>query len=80
MGMRYIDALSNWEVDNPSGRDLLRRHLDEAQREGKIVRVVIAHGSQSDVRAARYFQVRPDLIGRVAAFDGDSFSIEFNKA
>ena len=79
-GMRYVDALARWGVDNPSGRDLLRRHLDQAQREDKIVRLVIAHRLQSDTRAAQYFHVRPDLVGRVTAFDGDSFTIEFNKA
>jgi hypothetical protein len=79
-GMRYVDALSRWGDDNPTGRDLMRRHLDQAQREDKIVRLVIAHGAQSGVRAAEYFHVRPDLVGRVTAFDGDSFTIEFNKA
>jgi hypothetical protein len=79
-GMRYVDALSNWGIDNPSGRELLRSHLDQAQREDKIVRLVIAHGPQNGIRAADYFHVRPDLVGRVTAFDGDGFTIEFNKA
>lgn len=78
-GMRYVDALSSWGLDNPSGRDLLRRHLDQAQREAKNVRLVIAHG-HSTVHAAQYFHVRPDLVGRVTAFDGDQFTIEFQKA
>ena len=75
----YEDALSRWGDGNIAGRDLLRDHVERAQREDIAVRLVVAHSPQDDRRTAKYFHIRPDLVGRVKEFDGDRFVIAFTK-
>ena len=79
-GMRYVDTLSRWGDANRAGRDLLRSHIEQAQRDRLDVRLVIAHWAKGGNRTAEYFHVRPDLVGRVSEFDGDRFVMEFSKA
>ena len=78
--LRYEDALSRWDPNNSAGSDLLKSHLEQAQRDGLKVRLVVAHWSEGANRVADYFHVRPDVVGRVKEFDGDRFVLEFRKA
>ena len=78
-GMRYVDTLSQWADNNPEGRELLKQHIAQAQAEGLAVRLVVAHEATAGTRTAEYFHVRPDLVGRIAEFDGDRFVIKFSK-
>ena len=82
----YTDRLSRWAGNKP-GNNLLRRHLDDAVKNNTTVRLVIA---KSDDPATidsgdpasgtqNSFGVREDLVGRVSAFDGDEFILEFVK-
>ena len=82
----YTDRLSRWAGNKP-GNNLLRNHLEAAIKEQTNVRLVIA---KSDNPATidsgepasgtqNTFGVREDLIGRVSAFDGDEFVLEFVK-
>lgn len=78
--LKYEDALSRWDASNSAGSNLLKSHLEQAQRDGLKVRLVVAHWSEGANRVADYFHVRPDVVGRVAEFDGDRFVLEFRKA
>ena len=80
--MRYQDHLSKWGDDNAAGRDLLSGHLAQAVQQSLPVRLVIAHRApvaEGSKARAEYFHVRPDLVGRIADFDGDCFSIDFTR-
>jgi hypothetical protein len=78
--LQYEDTLSRWSADNTPGSDLMKTHLEQAQRESLGVRLVIAHWADGPARIASHFHVRPDLVGRVANFDGDRFVISFKTA
>ena len=84
--LAYTDRLSRWAGNKP-GNNLLRKHLETAIKEQSNVRLVIA---KSDDPATidsgepasgtqNTFGVREDLVGRVSAFDGDEFVLEFVK-
>ena len=86
----YEDKLSDW-LGNDMGRKELRGLLEQAQRDQLTVRMVIAHPvgetAQSQVGQVaneslirKTFSVRPELQGKVVAFDGDALRIEFSKA
>jgi len=82
--LRYQDKLSDWST-NPLGKELFRRHLQQAFSGKLPVRLVIASPKDPARIAARKearsvpktFSVRKDLVGKVLAFDGDRFVIEF---
>jgi len=78
--LHYEDTLSRWSAENTPGSDLLKSHLEQAQRDSLGVRLVIAHGPAGPGKTASHFHVRPDLMGRVANFDGDRFVIAFKTA
>jgi hypothetical protein len=81
----YEDRLSRW---SGPGNNLLREHLEQANREELPVRLVIARADQPEAvdqganagTVKKTFSVREDLIGRVTEFDGDDFRIEFRRA
>lgn len=83
--MRYEDRLSRWSY-NRLGRERLRKHLSQAAAQNLPVRLVIATAddpkaveTERDASTLRKtFAVRDDVIGRVIAFDGDEFVIEFS--
>ena len=82
----YTDRLSRWAGNKP-GNNLLRDHLQAAIIDQTNVRLVIAKSDDpatidSDKPASgtqNTFGVREDLVGRVSAFDGDEFVLEFVK-
>lgn len=83
---RYSDSLSRFR-GNVAGSNELREHLEEAQC-GAGFRLVVARLLDSKDEAAvergegadklpKTFVVKPEFLGRLEAFDGDSFSILF---
>lgn len=78
--LRYEDAFSHWDESKAAGRDVLIGHLSRAVEESLAVRLVIAHRAVAGSSTrSDYFHVRPDLVGRVASFDGDRFAIDFTR-
>lgn len=83
--LRYRDHLSRWSGNRP-GNNLLREHLVQAQEQGLVVRLVIAHATDTAPVDAggdasvveKTFDAREDLVGRVVEFDGDAFVIDFS--
>ena len=77
----YGDRLSRW-----SG-SLMREHLAQAFQQGLPVRMVVA--TATDTNAVDYghdastvgktFHVREDVVGKVVAFDGDNYLVEFRR-
>jgi hypothetical protein len=75
--MQYRDSFSQWEEGNAPAGALLREHLNAAVRDNLAVRLIVAHPATKGTRVAKYFHVRPDVVGRVVSFDGDEFVLEF---
>jgi hypothetical protein len=77
--LRYEDHLTRDGVDG-ADRQLLGRHLTRAREEGLPVRmVVLSDVTGASGRVTRNAHVRTDLIGKVTAFDGDHFIIDFTR-
>jgi len=84
--MVYEDHLSRWDR-NKAGSSLLRGHLEEAMRESLPVRLVIATAEDPALvdrgddasKTKKTFHIPDGVEGRVIAFDGDKFVIEFRK-
>lgn len=77
--LRYEDRLSR---QSPGGRDteLLGRHLTLAYAGALPVRMVVSsHAAEGTDSSSSACHVRPDLIGKVAAFDGDHFIVDFTR-
>jgi hypothetical protein len=78
----YVDHVSRWA--GPGNKEF-RTYLDDAYKQGKIVRAVI--GRTSDEAALsrgvdahtldNTFHVREDWIGKVTLWDGENYEIEF---
>lgn len=83
-GMVYSDRLSRWE-GNRLGNAELRTLLQEAKDRDLPVRLIVAHlkdnaaldGVWDASEIKKRFSTRPDVVGRVTAFDGDTFTIIF---
>lgn len=84
--LAYHDRLSRW-AGNKAGNRLLGEHLSVALQNAAPVRAVIATAADAArvdagepaSSAGNRFHVRPDLVGRVVAFDGDAFQIDFER-
>jgi len=84
--LRYTDMLSRWKLNTP-GKNLLIEHLTAARDQGLPIRLVIATTDQPEVvdqgeeasTIRKTFHVKEDLVGRISAFDGDNFVIEFRR-
>ena len=84
--LQYVDSLGRWN-GNDLGNNLLKIHISKAFSDSLPVKVVVA--TAKDTNAIDYgndasnvkktFHVREDLVGKVIAFDGDNFIIEFKK-
>jgi hypothetical protein len=77
--LRYEDRLSR---QSPGGSDteLLGRHLTLAFAGALPVRMVVSSRVAADTgSSSSAYHVRPDLIGKVAAFDGDHFIVDFTR-
>lgn len=86
-GMVYSDRLSRWE-GNKLGNAELRQLIAEAKDLDLPVRLIVAHlednaaldGVWDASEIKKNFSTRPDVVGRVTAFDGDTFTIVFSKS
>jgi hypothetical protein len=82
--LTYSDRLSHRQADT-SGKKLLAEHLSTAREQSLVVRMVVATTDQPDVvdrgepvdAIKKTFHVKPDVVGKITAFDGDDFVIEF---
>ncbi len=77
--LRYEDRLSR---QSPGGNDteLLGRHLTLAHASALPVRMVVSsRADESNGSGRASCHVRPDLIGKVAEFDGDHFIVDFTR-
>ena len=80
---RYEDHLSRWQSNHP-GKNLLADHLRQAIEGSLSVRLVVAtldnpkESESGDASSLpKTFTTEKDLVGKVVAFDGDAFVIEF---
>lgn len=87
-GMVYSDRLSRWEGNKPGNAEL-RQLIAEAKDLDLPVRLIVAHlednaaldGVWGDASAIKKnFSTRPDVVGRIIAYDGDMFTIVFSKS
>jgi putative restriction endonuclease len=80
----YRDHLSRW---SGLGNEQFARHLRTAFNDGRLIRVVVATTDDAELveaggdasTAKNTFKARPDWVGRVEAFDGDHFTIGFDR-
>ncbi|HEX4389488.1 MAG TPA: hypothetical protein VH109_12760 [Steroidobacteraceae bacterium] len=78
--LRYEDRLSRQAPGN-SDAELLGRHLTLAHAGALPVRMVVSSRTpESSENSSPSCHVRPDLIGKVASFDGDHFIVDFRRA
>jgi hypothetical protein len=77
--LRYEDRLSRGSAESKENQ-LLSQHLSLA-RDGElpIRMVVMSTAVRKDGGNRRTFHVRPDLIGKLALFDGDHFIVDFTR-
>lgn len=78
--LRYEDRLSR-QSSSSNDTELLGQHLTLAREGALPVRMVVS--SRADDKGAgggSGCHVRPDLIGKVAEFDGDHFIVDFTRA
>jgi len=83
--LRYEEDLTN---ETGSAANLLRTHIAEALAQEIDVRLIVAitqphyrmvEGLQTQRPSRTSFHARKDLLGRVTAFDGQRFVIDFRK-
>lgn len=85
----YTDVLSGW-LGNAVGREELRRHLTQLQRDGGRVRLILAHPKREEDKALigkvpdesiipKTFEARPKMIGTLEEFDGDRLKYVFRE-
>lgn len=80
----YVDHLSRW---TGNGNKLMGQHLATAAAEERPVRIVKAttdnipliEGGGDGSKAKNTFKARPEWVGKVTVFDGDNFTIVFDK-
>jgi hypothetical protein len=77
--LRYEDRLSRLSP-GCSDTELLGQHLTLAAAGALPVRMVVSsRADESSGSGSPSCHVRPDLIGRVAEFDGDHFIVDFTR-
>ena len=78
----YVDHVSRW---SGPGNTEFRAYLDNAYKQGQVVRAVIGRTSDEEALSRgvdahtldNTFHVREDWIGRVTVWDGENYEIEF---
>jgi hypothetical protein len=81
----YAATTDRW--DGP-GKNEFKDNVERAFREQSKVRLVVVSTLETEhvesgkdaSRIKKDFDVRPDLVGRVAAFDGSNYVFSFSKA
>jgi len=77
--LRYEDRLSRQTSGNGE-TELLGRHLTLACADALPVRMVVSfRADEKNASGSPGCHVRPDLIGKVAEFDGDRFIVDFTR-
>ena len=84
---RYVDTLSRWN-GNTAGNNLCRQHVEDAFKNNRPVRIVIARteetaavdSGQDASKVKKEFYTKPEMIGRITNFDGDKFTIDFKRS
>ena len=78
--LRYEGKLTK-EGEEASANDLLGQHLTLARDGDLPVRMVVMTSlvDASTSKVSRSFHVRPDLIGKLVSFDGDSYTVDFTR-
>jgi len=79
--LRYEDRLSRQSAGSGDS-ELLGQHLTLARSGALPVRMVVSSRADERTRSAgggSGCHVRPDLIGKVAEFDGDLFIVDFTR-
>lgn len=80
----YRDYLGRW---SGHGNRLFAQHLEVAKADQRPVRLVVARTDEVALiesggdgsKAKKTFKARPEWIGRVTDYDGDRFTIAFDK-
>jgi hypothetical protein len=77
--LRYEDSLSRQSLGSVN-TELLGEHLALAHVGALPVRMVVStRADEKSGGSSSSCHVRPDLIGKVAAFDGDHFVVDFTR-
>jgi len=77
--LRYEDRLSRESAESKESQ-LLSQHLTLARDGGLPIRMVVVTATDRKKGSpGRSFHVRPDLVGKVASFDGDHFVVDFTR-
>ena len=85
-GLIYDDCLSRW-TGNRLGSAELQRHLEAGYKNQLDIHLVIARtmnvASLRDASDAskikKHFSIKREVVGKIAFYDGDQFSILFRK-
>jgi hypothetical protein len=76
--LRYETRLSAAQAESKVVTTL-SEHLTRARDEDLPVRMIVNFPERERTGKAGGYHVRPDLIGKVVAFDGDHFVIDFTR-
>ena len=84
--LSYTDRLSRWGAHTP-GKSLLTEHLLKARDSALPVRLVVATTDRPEVveqggdasTISKTFHVKQEVVGKVVAFDGENFVLEFRR-
>jgi hypothetical protein len=79
--LRYEGKLVK-EGTDAAVNDLLGQHLTLARDGDLPVRLVVMTSTEDAVKnkVSRSFHVRPDLVGKLVSFDGESYVVDFKRA
>ena len=79
--LRYEGKLSK-DGEDATVNDVLGQHLRQASEANLPVRLVVMTSVEDVARnkVSRSFHVRPDLIGKLVSFDGESYVVDFTRA
>ena len=79
--LRYEGRLAK-DGEDAAVNDLLGQHLTMARDGNLPVRLVVMTSTEDPVKnkTTRSFHVRPDLVGKLMSFDGESYVVDFTRA
>lgn len=79
--LRYAGKLAK-DGEDAAINDLLGQHLTLARDGNLPVRLVVMTSTEDPVKnkVSRSFHVRPDLVGKLVSFDGESYVVDFTRA
>ena len=79
--LRYEGKLAK-DGEDAAVNELLGQHLKLAHDGNLPVRLVVMTSTEDAVKnkVSRSFHVRPDLVGKLISFDGESYAVDFKRA